>query len=120
MSQPYAIVDSSDPAHASTAKVVYILYLVGLVVGITPIVGVIIAYVNRSSAPFWVQTHYQVQIRTFWIGMLYGLVAAATTFVMIGFAVALFSLVWWIVRCAKGLKTASAGLPYDNPTSWLW
>ena len=115
-----AVVTANDPAEAGTAKTIYILYLVGLIVGITGIIGVIMAYVNRSDAPLWVQSHYQVQIRTFWIGLLYGIVSFLTTFILIGFLLALFTLVWWIVRCAKGLKAASAGAPYDNPTSWLW
>jgi len=121
MTQYNPYVDAgSNPADGGTAKIIYILYLVGLVVGITPIVGVIMAYVNRSEAPFWVQTHYQVQIRTFWIGLLYGLIAAVTSIIFIGFIVALFTLVWWIVRCAKGLSSAGNGMPYPNPTSWLW
>jgi uncharacterized membrane protein len=120
MSQAAVITTTNDPAEAGTAKTIYILYLVGLIVGVTTIVGVIMAYVNRSEAPGWVQSHYQMQIRTFWIGMLYGIVSFATTFIIIGFFLGLFTLVWWIVRCAKGLKAASAGAPYENATTWLW
>jgi len=121
MTQPNIFVDATtNPAAGGTAKIIYILYLVGLIVGITPIIGVIMAYVNRSEAPLWVQTHYRLQIRTFWIGVLYGIIAAVTSIIFIGFIVALFTLVWWIVRCAKGLQSASNGMPYPNPTSWLW
>ena len=56
---------------AGTAKIVYILYMVGLVMGITGIVGVVLAYVNKDNAPEWLKSHYQFQIRTFWIGALY-------------------------------------------------
>ena len=120
MSQPNQFVGVANPAEAGTAKIIYILYLVGLIVGITPIIGLIMAYVNRSEAPAWVQSHYQLQIRTFWIGVLYGVISAVTSMIFIGFFLALFTLVWWIVRCAKGLKAASNGMAYDNPTSWLW
>ena len=34
-----------------TAKIIYILYLAGLVVFVTNLVGVIMAYVNRNQAP---------------------------------------------------------------------
>ncbi len=114
MSQAAVITTTNDPAEAGTAKTIYILYLVGL------IVGVIMAYVNRGEAPGWVQSHYQMQIRTFWIGMLYGIISFATTFIIIGFLLGLFTLVWWIMRCAKGLKAASVGAPYENATTWLW
>ena len=66
------------------------------------------------------RTHYRFQIRTFWIGLLYVAVSWVATLILIGWLVGLFTLVWWIVRCAKGLKTSTAGVPYDNPTTWPW
>jgi uncharacterized membrane protein len=116
----YALDARFDPGEGDTAKLVYILYLASLIVGITAIIGVIVAYVNRGDAPDWVQTHYRFQIRTFWIGVLYGLISLITVFILIGFLFALFTLVWWIVRCAKGLQRQSRGEAYDNPTTWLW
>jgi len=105
---------------AGMAKIVYILYLASLVFGITSIVGVIIAYIYRGSAPDWVNTHYTLQIRTFWIGLLIGVVGVVTMFIFIGWLILLFGLVWMIVRCVIGLKTSSAGQPYPKPESWLW
>ena len=81
---------------AGTAKVIYILYLVSIVVGITSIIGVIMAYVKKSDAPDWLASHYRFQIRTFWMGFLYSLVGMITMPVMIGFLVFLFVLVWLI------------------------
>jgi uncharacterized membrane protein len=60
-----------DPAEGDTARVVYLLYFASLLVGVTSIIGVIIAYVYRADSPEWVATHYRFQIRTFWIGLLY-------------------------------------------------
>jgi uncharacterized membrane protein len=118
--QIYPVSAGGNPAEGDTAKLVYILYLASLIVGITAIIGVIIAYVNRGEAPAWVETHYRFQIRTFWIGVLYGVISVITMFILIGFLFALFVLVWWIVRCAKGLQRQSRGEPYDNPATWLW
>ena len=118
--QIHAVNAPGNPAEGDTAKLIYILYLASLIVGITAIVGVIMAYVNRGGSPEWVQTHYRLQIRTFWIGVLYGFISLITTFIVIGFLFALFTLVWWIVRCAKGLQRQSRGEPYDNPATWLW
>ena len=120
MTNQTVIVQGNNPAEASNANVVYILYLVSFVVGITGLIGLILAYVNQSTAPWWVQTHYRFQIRTFWIGLLYGLIGVATSLILIGWLVLLFTAVWYILRCVKGMQRINAGQPYDNVTGWLW
>ncbi len=50
---------------------VYILYLVGFLAGITVLVGLVIAYLQRDNADRVSQSHFQFQITTFWIGLLY-------------------------------------------------
>jgi len=50
---------------------VYILYLVGFLTGITVLVGVVIAYLQRDRTDRISQSHFQFQIATFWIGLLY-------------------------------------------------
>jgi uncharacterized membrane protein len=50
---------------------VYILYLVGFLTGITVLVGLIIAYLQRDKTDRVSQSHFQFQITTFWIGLLY-------------------------------------------------
>jgi uncharacterized membrane protein len=118
--QIFPLAGRHDPAEADNANLVYILYLVSLLVGITSIVGVIMAYVNRAEAPEWVQTHYTFQIRTFWIGLLYGLIGLVTVIIIVGIFWLMFVLIWWIVRCAKGMQQLSRGAPYENPASWMW
>ena len=105
-------------AEARTASLVYILYLVGLIVGITQLIGLIVAYVNRSDAPGWVASHYRLQIRTFWIGWLYAVIAAFFCLLVIGWALIPVLLVWYIVRMVKGMKYLACGAPYPNPASW--
>jgi uncharacterized membrane protein len=104
----------------SNAKLVYILYLVGIILGVTGIVGVIMAYVNRGDGPDWMDTHYQFQIRTFWIGLLYMILGTVLAFVVVGYFIWLFWLIWIIVRCAKGLKQLEKGEAVNNPTSWMF
>ena len=118
--QIYPVGPPYRPAEGETAKIVYILYLVSLIVGVTGIIGVIIAYVNHADAPEWVKTHYRFQIRTFWIGLLYALLSLATAIIVVGLFFGVFTLVWWIVRCVKGLKLLVQGAPYDRPATWLW
>ena len=111
---------AGDPSDGSTARVVYILYLIGIVLPITTLVGLVMAYVKKADAPPWVQSHYRFQVRTFWIGFLYSVVGMATSMVLIGYAILLFTLVWLIVRCIKGLGWAERGEPVSNVTSWLF
>ena len=118
--QIYPMGGRGDPVEGETAKVVYILYLVSLIVGLTSIVGVIMAYVNRADAPDWVRTHYRFQIRTFWIGLLYGALSLLTAIIVIGLFFGLFTFIWWIIRSVKGLKSLSAGAAYERPATWLW
>jgi uncharacterized membrane protein len=99
------------------AMVIYILYLVPA--GITHIVGLILAYVSRESAPPWLKTHYTLQIRTFWIGLLYFVIACALVIVIIGIPLLLAVCVWFVIRCAIGLSRLSRGEAYPAPESWL-
>jgi uncharacterized membrane protein len=103
-----------------TAKIVYILYLVSLVVGVTSIVGVILAYVNVGDAPEPLRSHYRFQIRTFWIGVLYALVSLVLTLVVVGAIGFVFVVVWLVVRCVKGLRYLDRREPYPNAATWLW
>ncbi|MDB4409807.1 hypothetical protein N9235_03255 [Gammaproteobacteria bacterium] len=105
---------------AGTAKIIYILYLVGIVFGLTAIVGVIMAYVNKTDAPEWLATHYQFQIRTFWIGLLYLVIGAALAAVFIGYLIILFWVVWLIIRCIKGIKFLDMQKSYPDPAGWMF
>jgi uncharacterized membrane protein len=103
-----------------TAKIVYILYLVGIVVGVTAIIGLILAYINRNDAEDWLQSHYQFQIRTFWIGILYTVIGGILTFIVVGYLVLLFWLIWLIVRCVKGMKYLNENQAHPNPKGWMF
>lgn len=108
------------PADISTPKIIYILHLLGLLTaGITSLIAVIMAYINKSDAPEWLQTHYRFQIRTFWMGLLYGFIAICTTMILIGFILLIVVTIWWIARNAYGLKFLSAQQAVANPKSWL-
>ncbi|MFC6670248.1 DUF4870 family protein [Marinobacterium aestuariivivens] len=97
------------------ARIIYILYLVSLVVGVTALIGVVMAYVYRGEASPWLQDHYRWQIRTFWIGLMYTVLGAILSGIGIGFLVLLFALVWFIVRCVKGLQRLERRQPPQTP-----
>lgn len=72
------------PKEGGGASLVYILYLLSFVLGVTFLIGVVLAYLNRGEAPDWVKTHYQFQIRTFWIGLLYGAIGFVLVAIVVG------------------------------------
>lgn len=111
--------DSWTGPGVNNAKLVYILYLVSFVLGLTSIIGLVFAYINRGQAEDWVASHYTYQIRTFWIGLLYFVIAFLLTMVMVGFLLLIVVSVWYIVRCVIGLQKASQRQPIDNPQSWI-
>ena len=43
---------------ATNALVIYILYLAGLVIGVSGIVGIVLAYVNRGKAGGFVESFF--------------------------------------------------------------
>ena len=100
------------------ALIIYILYLVACASGITAVVGVVMAYVSRSTAPDWLKSHYTFQIRTFWMGLLYFTVSAALCVILIGVPLLIASFIWYIVRCAMGLSRLLRNEPYPTPESW--
>lgn len=108
------------PPSTSNAQIIYILYLVSLVVGITGIVGVIMAYVYRGDAPDWLRSHYQFQIRTFWIGLLYVVLGMLLSAALVGFLVLLFWVIWLILRCVKGMQQLERREPVTDVETWLW
>ncbi len=118
----------------SNAQLAYVLLLLGLVSGgLAAIVGVAMAYVSKRDAPEWLRTHYAFVIHTFWVGVLglavslitagivmkityaaYGLWAGAGA----GGIVWLLVLVWWILRCVRGLDQLRKDKPIPHPRDW--
>jgi len=102
------------------ALIVYILYFAAYVVGITALIGVIIAHVQVGTAEPLLASHYRFQIRTFWIGLLYLVVGFILVWVLIGFLVLLWWFVWSLVRNIKGVLALNENQPIANPGSWMF
>ena len=101
------------------AKLNYILYLVSLAFGITAIIAVIIAYINKDDQmPEWLKSHYNFQINTFWKGMIMLIVGVLTAIIIVGIPILIFWTVWVIIRCIKGMKLLDAQQAHPNPEGW--
>ena len=113
--------------------VVYGLYLLGLVNGLTILVGLVVAYINLDKAGPRMRTHYDFLIRTFWIGLAIFLslglligISAVLSLVLIGIPFLMLFLflwgavgVWFAVRCIVGLVYISQDQAYPRPNTWL-
>lgn len=109
--------DRQHPAFAP-AKINYFLLLASVLTGVTAIIALIVAYVYRDDSPDWLRSHYDFQIRTFWIGCLYMIVGVLTSFILVGVVVLIVATIWLIVRCVKGIKTLDQQLSHPDSRSW--
>ncbi|MBP1850489.1 DUF4870 family protein [Rhizobium halophytocola] len=100
-------------------QLIYALYILSFVFGITSLIAIVMAYVNRGKAGGWMESHYTFAIRTFWIGLLYAVIASILTLVLIGVILGLLTAIWLIARCVVGLQKVGAGEPIGNPKTWF-
>jgi uncharacterized membrane protein len=113
--------------------IAYALYLLAFATGFTAIIGVIVAYANQASAGPQTRSHYTFLIRTFWIGLLWMILAGMVlgigiplSFILIGIpllilAKIMFALgaVWYGLRCIVGVIYLAQGEPYPRPYAAL-
>lgn len=110
---------SVDPNTQGNVNLIYILYLVGIVAGVTTLVGVIMAYIGKDGASALTTNHYNNQINIFWKGLLYSVIGIVLTPILIGILILLGALVWYIIRVVQGMQAMSQGREIANPGSWL-
>ena len=97
------------------ATVVYILQAIGFFNGITWIVAVIIDYVKKDEAAgTWLESHYRWQIRTFWWGLLWGVIGSILLLILVGWFVLAAVGIWIIYRIVKGGIYLSEGKPLPS------
>lgn len=113
--------------------VVYALYLLGFTNGLTVLVGLIVAYLNRETAGPINASHYTFAIRTFWLSIWWFLIGLALFLVGLALAVLLIGIpmlivggavmaaigVFFAVRCILGLAYLLKGEAYPRPLAWL-
>jgi uncharacterized membrane protein len=79
--------------------IVYLLDFAAYIIGITALIGVIIAYIKAPDANPLLRSHYQFQIRTFWIGLLYLVVGTVLALLGMGFVAFIgFAILFWVVK----------------------
>lgn len=113
--------------------VVYGLYLLGFTNGLTFIIGLIVAYVNRDAAGPINESHYTFAIRTFWLSIAWFIIGGALILFGIPMLIVLVGLpmiiagglimgavsLWFVVRCIMGIYYLVRGEAYPRPRAWL-
>ena len=113
--------------------VVYGLYLLGFTNGLTFLVGLIVASVNRSQAGPVNESHFTFAVRSFWLAIWWFLIGAGVFIVGLVLSIVLVGIpllmagvficgavsVWFIARCIMGLVYLLRGEAYPRPMTWL-
>jgi uncharacterized membrane protein len=108
---------SDEKSLKTVAIVVYALQAAGFVTGVAWIVAIVVDYVKRDDAKgTWLESHFRWQIRTFWWGLLWGVIGAITTLIVVGFAILFADAIWIIYRIVKGWLNLAEGKPVTSGT----
>jgi len=103
--------DTPSPDSAKTlATVVYALQAASFFVGITAIVAIVINYVKIDDVRgTWLESHFRWQMRTFWYGLLWGVIGSILLIVLVGWFILAADAVWVIYRIVKGWLRLNEG-----------
>ena len=96
------------------AMAVYVLNLLAFFNGLTAILGAIIAFVKRNDAAGTVYaSHFQQQLKVFWIALAVGAIGTITVWILIGWPILLILALWYLYRNVTGLIRLANNRPAD-------
>lgn len=111
------------------ALIIYFLFIGSVMAVVTAPLGVLIAHLLRGRYSPWVDSHLRFQIRTFWLGLVAGLVMLAIwnlcgylnvppSFAWsLGYLFFTVALVWMVGRCGVGIHRLTSNRPIEAPDS---
>jgi uncharacterized membrane protein len=113
--------------------IVYALYLIGIANGLTVLLGLVLAYLNRDRASPRMRSHYTFLIRTCWLwfawvliglalvfwGGIFSLILVGLPFFGLGWMILGLVHVWFAVRAIVGVIYLARDEAYPRPYSWL-
>ena len=90
--------------------IVYALQAIAFFIGISFIAAVILNYVKKEDVQgTWLASHFRWQIRTFWFGLLWGIIGVISFFLVVGYFVLIANAIWIVYRIIKGWLRLSEG-----------
>ncbi len=100
----------AENSKVTTIRIIYILFIVSYFTGgLAALVGVIMAYVNRSSANPFEKEHFNYLIKLFWISFVVMIVAALTWVFVIGMIIGIVWFIWSLIKIIKGMTRLGEG-----------
>lgn len=92
-----------EEAAKTLATIIYALYAVSFLAGVTAIFAIVINYLKRADVVgTFVESHFRWQMRTFWYGLLWCVIGMITAYIAIGWLVLFGNALWVIYRIVKG------------------
>jgi len=103
---------TNEESAKTLTTVIYALYAASYFVGVTAIVAIVMNYVKREDvAGTYLESHFRWQIRTFWFGLLWGVLGAITLMLIVGWFVLIANGIWIIYRIVQGWLRLNDGKP---------
>lgn len=97
------VISEAEKSGKTITTIIYALYAASFLVGITAIVAIVMNYVKKDDvAGSFLESHFRWQIRTFWFGLLWGIVGGLTFIIVIGWFILVANGIWIIYRIVKG------------------
>jgi uncharacterized membrane protein len=96
--------DAGSEAERNTLLIAYILHALGPFTALTAIAGVILNHIKvNDTHSLFIKSHHRWLLRTFWFGVLWGLLATMLMFIGIGFIIYAVVVVWYLYRIIRGI-----------------
>lgn len=97
------IVSEKVKAGKTLTTIIYALYAASFLIGITSIVAIVMNYIKKDDVVgTFLESHFRWQMRTFWFGLLWGIIGVLSSFLVVGWFVLIANAVWIIYRIVKG------------------
>lgn len=104
---------------------VYVLYLLGSIITVLPIIGVAFAFVHmRHKNKIW-QSHYHFAFRTFTLGVAAIIVSIIISFIFMsisiffmGFMFYIAIFIWFVLRSIIAINYVINDLEHPNPNTF--
>ena len=97
--------EQQDSLHSlyTLTLILYILQALALITAIPMIIVVVINYIKLDDVRnSWLMSHFRWQLRTFWFGLLFYIIAIITHFILIGFIIGGVTWLWQAYRVIRG------------------
>ena len=104
--------------------IVALCYIASALTAFPMLIGLVLAYIWKGSpAAPWEDSHFRFHIRSFWIGIAWGLIfiiPSVLTLWLAAFVLYPALVLWLVIRSLVALGRAQKREPIANVETWLW